>query len=77
MELKDVINECDINFKIGEKIKYINECGVEKEGTIMQINLVLDSVLGLLKGDIEYLIECSHTCKVDKAFEENIIREIK
>lgn len=73
MDLQDVINECDINFEVGEKIKYVNECGAEKEGTIMQINLVLDSTLDLLNGDIEYLVEYDPVCKVDRVFEENII----
>lgn len=73
MDLQDVINECDINFKVGEKVKYIDMYEVEKEGTIMQINLVLDSTLDLLNGDIEYFVEYDPICKFDRVFEENII----
>ena len=75
MDLQDVINECDINFEVGEKIKYINGCGAKKEGTIMQINLVLDSTLDLLNGDIEYLVEYDPVYKMDRVFEENIIKK--
>lgn len=73
MHLQDVIDNCDINFQVGEKIKYVNTYGAEKEGIIMQINLVLDSTLDLLNGDIEYIVEYDPVCKADRVFEENII----
>lgn len=75
MNLQDVIKNCDINFEVGEEIKYIDTYGVEKEGMIMQINLILDSEFDLLNGDIEYLVEYDPVCNVDRVFEENIIRK--
>lgn len=73
MNLQDVINNSDINFQVGNEIKYINNNGVEKEGYIMQINLILDSVFDLLNGDIEYIVEYAPTCPADRVLEENII----
>lgn len=73
MNLQDVINNSDINFQVGDEIKYINNNGVEKEGYIMQINLILDSVFDLLNGYIEYIVEYDPTYPADRVLEENII----
>lgn len=66
-------NNCDINFKVGDKVKYINDNDIEREGIIRQISLVLDSVFDLLNGDIQYLVEYNEGTDIETIYEDNII----
>lgn len=75
MDLQDVIKNCDINFKVGDKIEYTNPYGIEKEGIIRQINLILDSPFVFVKGSIEYLVEYDPDCRFDRVFEEDMIKK--
>lgn len=73
MELQDVIDQSDISYKVGDKVKYVTATGIEREGIIVQMNLILSSVYKFADGMIEYLVEYDETCYPDKVFEENII----
>lgn len=75
MNLQDVINNCDINFEVGTKVRYMDSKDIEKEGTIVQISLILNSKFGFLNGDVEYIVEYydNQSCKTDRIFEDNII----
>lgn len=73
MELKDIINKCDINYKTGDKVKYITTTGVQREGVILQINLILNAVFKFMEGTIEYIVEYDETCYPDRVIEEDII----
>lgn len=70
---KNITNKYDTKFKVGDQIKYLNIYGIEKDGIIVQINLILDSPLDLSNGDIEYLVKYDPTCDADRILGKNII----